>query len=508
MMTKNDVTAEFSVKKGKLHVQSARYKTRIQASSTQTVRVEAQNGNKTPIVCDSRTVEVKGRAATINLNKQFSGSEISVWTIGKDPPTRAESRRREIVWEAFHRKNRVLYNSFVSTIWLSKALPQGLPPLPPPPSIEFDKPLNPSQEAAIKRILSDAEEDRITVIHGPPGTGKTTVIAAATNSISVATPKRSVWLVAQSNVAVKNIAEKLASVDFYKFCLLVSEGFHFDWHEHIYSKIERNVIRSDDFPKDHVMADRQLLDARVILCTLSMMSADAITIFAKVAPVQMVIVDEASQIELGAYIPLLHTFSRTLAKLVFIGDDKQYRMPCHIGNFISRHIYDCKLQTVHKDTSWNVCRFVDVTKGVEQKNGHSWTNQEEFAMILHVARRLIKQGKSFRIITGYDAQRNFMESRLKAAKLPWEDKVFNVDAFQGNEEDYILISVVRSSKPGFLSNERRANVMLSRCKRGMFIFSSRTFLGGPGSHTLVGRLAAECGERAWISSRQILNGSW
>lgn len=38
-----------------------------------------------------------------------------------------------------------------------------------------------------------------------------------------------IWLVAQSNVAVKNIAEKLASCDFWDFRLLVSKDFHFDW---------------------------------------------------------------------------------------------------------------------------------------------------------------------------------------------------------------------------------------------------------------------------------------
>jgi hypothetical protein len=38
------------------------------------------------------------------------------------------------------------------------------------------------------------------------------------------------WLIAQSNVAVKNIAEKLAEVGFLNFKLLVSKDFHFDWY--------------------------------------------------------------------------------------------------------------------------------------------------------------------------------------------------------------------------------------------------------------------------------------
>jgi hypothetical protein len=88
---------------------------------------------------------------------------------------------------------------------------------------------------------------RITVIHGGPGTGKTvrayrgsksvathdipqTVIAAAVMSLMASADKsKTIWLVAQSNVAVKNIAEKLASCKFWEFRLLVSFDFHFDW---------------------------------------------------------------------------------------------------------------------------------------------------------------------------------------------------------------------------------------------------------------------------------------
>lgn len=38
-----------------------------------------------------------------------------------------------------------------------------------------------------------------------------------------------IWIVAQSNVAVKNVAEKLADSEFLDFRLLVSKDFHFDW---------------------------------------------------------------------------------------------------------------------------------------------------------------------------------------------------------------------------------------------------------------------------------------
>ena len=70
---------------------------------------------------------------------------------------------------------------------------------------------------------------------------------------------------------------------------------------------------------------RLLLGSRVILCTLSMLATYRLmsTGFTRFVPVETVIVDEASQIELGDYLPLLSRFGRGIEKLVFVGDDKQ-----------------------------------------------------------------------------------------------------------------------------------------------------------------------------------------
>lgn len=94
-------------------------------------------------------------------------------------------------------------------------------------------------------------------------------------------------------------------------------------HEHLYEKIIPNVIRSDQFPKTKLEAERLMLNAKVVLCTISMLSNSKLSVFTGVAPIETVIVDEASQIEVGCYLPLVHHFQPTLAKLVLIGDDKQ-----------------------------------------------------------------------------------------------------------------------------------------------------------------------------------------
>lgn len=81
---------------------------------------------------------------------------------------------------------------------------------------------------------------------------------------------------------------------------------------------------------------------------------------------------------------------------------------------------------------------------------------------------------------------------------------------KGNEEDYIIISLVRSEKIGFLKNLRRTNVMLTRCKKSMMICTSRKFLAREASQSLVGKLAAEYdGEPGvWLSQRDILAGTF
>ncbi|KAF9243393.1 AAA domain-containing protein [Melanogaster broomeanus] len=113
---------------------------------------------------------------------------------------------------------------------------------------------------------------------------------------------------------------------------------------------------------------------------------------------------------------------------------------------------------------------------------------------------------SFRIITPYDGQRNCIENALKNTDLQWENKVFNVDSFQGNEDDHIIVSVVRTANIGFLRNQQRTNVMLTRAKRSMVVCSSRAFLLGKASRTLVGQLAAARGDEAWVNGKEVVQG--
>lgn len=55
------------------------------------------------------------------------------------------------------------------------------------------------------------------------------MIAAIVDTIIAQTSGETVWVVAQSNIAVKNIAEKLYSCNFRDFRILVSAEFLTDW---------------------------------------------------------------------------------------------------------------------------------------------------------------------------------------------------------------------------------------------------------------------------------------
>jgi superfamily I DNA and/or RNA helicase len=127
-----------------------------------------------------------------------------------------------------------------------------------------------------------------------------------------------------------------------------------------------------------------------------------------------------------------------------------------------------------------------------------------------MARRYIQEKKAFKIITPYDAQRNAIENALKTAELTWKDTVFNVDSFQGNEEDHIIVSIVRTGSPGFMKNQRRTNVMLSRCKESMMICTNRGFLQNKGvARTLIGKLAKEHVPRTgWVTLEALATQKW
>ncbi|KAI6108090.1 hypothetical protein F5141DRAFT_97699 [Pisolithus sp. B1] len=325
LAVKNDVVSGITERMDNLTLTCNRYPTRIRTSTEQFLQIETQKG----VRVQGRAIRVQGRQAQIEVWGSLRGDKIrSVTTIGKAGLTSAEAYRESVTLAILKGESGLLSNPFFKAIWL----PNDPVCWPQSTHLQLKIPIyrevievNTSQERAIEKILSASDKDRIALIQGPPGTGKTTVITAAAISI-ISCPdagSRTVWIAAQSNVAVKNIAEKFAKIKFYNFALLVSKDFHFEWHEDLYKELESCLICSDMFSDDVVDASRQLCGSKVILCTLGMLSNDHIAPFVHVNPVDFLIFDEGSQIEVGHYLPVLRRFMHSLSKIVFIGDDKQ-----------------------------------------------------------------------------------------------------------------------------------------------------------------------------------------
>jgi len=93
----------------------------------------------------------------------------------------------------------------------------------------------------------------------------------------------------------------------------------------LYDRIQKNVILSDTFRGGVVHAERLFTGRSVVLCTMSMLSHPAIRKegFTQVVPIEVLIVDEASQIEIGDYLAPAHVYAKTLKRVIFVGDDKQ-----------------------------------------------------------------------------------------------------------------------------------------------------------------------------------------
>ncbi|GKZ23008.1 hypothetical protein AbraIFM66951_001238 [Aspergillus brasiliensis] len=106
-------------------------------------------------------------------------------------------------------------------------------------------------------------------------------------------------------------------------------------------------------------------------------------------------------------------------------------------------------------------------------------NEIEAQMIAELFTHLLQNGNSVKeitILTFYNGQRKKLLSVLK--RHPYlqgqQLKVVTVDSYQGEEDEIVILSLVRSSESdiGFLSIANRVCVALSRARRGFYMFGN------------------------------------
>ena len=91
---------------------------------------------------------------------------------------------------------------------------------------------------------------------------------------------------------------------------------------------------------------------------------------------------------------------------------------------------------------------------------------------------LVQEHKSFEctigIITPYNLQVKEIKKKLILNGF-YNIEVATVDSFQGREKYFIIVSTVRSNKKGrkgFVKNENRMNVTITRAKHGLIIIGN------------------------------------
>lgn len=130
-------------------------------------------------------------------------------------------------------------------------------------------------------------------------------------------------------------------------------------------------------------------------------------------------------------------------------------------------------------------QFIDVPdykgKGETEPSPHFLQNlgEAEYAVALYQYMRLLGYpAEKISILCAYAGQRalirDVLAHRCKNNRLfgmpAW---VGTIDKYQGEQNDYVILSMVRTKAPGYLRDIRRLTVALSRARLGLYIFGRR-----------------------------------
>ncbi|KAF7363977.1 Regulator of nonsense transcripts 1 [Mycena sanguinolenta] len=392
--------------------------------------------------------------------------------------------------------------------------------------------LNHSQMYAVKSVL----QKPISLIQGPPGTGKTVTSASIVYHLAKMNPGQ-VLVCAPSNVAVDQLTEKIhstglkvvrltaksrealdSSVNFLTLHQQVANSTtHVELQKLIMLKTEQGELSSNDERKYKTLirqCEKEILGAADVICCTCVGAGDPRLSKLKF---RTVLIDEATQAaEPECMIPLVLGCKQVVLvgdhqqlgpvimnkkaaragltqslfeRLVVLGNrpirlQVQYRMhPC-LSEFPSNMFYEGTLQNgvtaperlrKNVDFPWPVPdtpMFFYQNLGQEEisSSGTSFLNRTEASNVEKIVTKFFQVGCRARA----DRRRDAFNGSLKK-DLYKEIEVASVDAFQGREKDYIILSCVRSNEHqgiGFLNDPRRLNVALSRAKYGVVILGN------------------------------------
>lgn len=205
-----------------------------------------------------------------------------------------------------------------------------------------------------------------------------------------------------------------------------------------------------------------------------------------------------------------------------IAFDTQYRMIEPIGKIVSHCFYDDDLRSfrktagawcnelpypLNKPVSWIDSGTGERAMNEDEPEKHKFVNKHELAVCLHVLRQLAKPEQMEKlnakrtamnpqpigIITMYSGQKQLIEEELSRAEwaAPLRDavRIDTVDSFQGQQARVLILSLVRNNDKGlqgFLIDQSRINVALSRAQDRLVVIGSLRMWSGANAPTALG----------------------
>lgn len=168
----------------------------------------------------------------------------------------------------------------------------------------------------------------------------------------------------------------------------------------------------------------------------------------------------------------------------------QHRMRPEIASIVANHIYD-KLENhesvMHYDHVKGIGKDLFFIEHCQHEKDNptgdqrSHANKYEAEYVAALTRHLLKQGYSpedITILTMYRGQLFEIKQNMKRDEFGGV-RVTAVDDFQGEENEIVIISLVRSNNDksiGFLKVANRICVSLSRAKKGMYVIGNFAML--------------------------------
>jgi hypothetical protein len=169
----------------------------------------------------------------------------------------------------------------------------------------------------------------------------------------------------------------------------------------------------------------------------------------------------------------------------------QRRMRPEISRIVSEHVYDKKLMDHEKTKTYENVRGVkhnvyfinhDKEESPEDPDSKSHSNEHEATFIACLCKYLLYHGYKLHqitVVTSYKNQERKIITELRSKRIttdPSESdgeyvRVATIDNYQGEENDIILLSLVRSNRRksvGFLKESNRVCVALSRARYGLY----------------------------------------